>query len=78
MVALYQGPKTSPRQSIHIEISPLRCAPVEMTKGRGVLPGRLVDKWKPFIPPKEMKNGFFSANNFPGSTALPFVISTGA
>jgi hypothetical protein len=27
-----------PRKSIHTEISPLRCAPVEMTKGRGALP----------------------------------------
>jgi hypothetical protein len=25
-----------------------------------------------------MKNGFYSAATFPGSTALPFVISTGA
>src|ERR1700679_3941054 len=25
-----------------------------------------------------MKNGFYSATTFPGSTALPFVISTGA
>jgi hypothetical protein len=25
-----------------------------------------------------MKNGFYSAAAFPGSTALPFVISTGA
>ncbi|MEA3006563.1 MAG: hypothetical protein QOI94_1832, partial [Acidobacteriaceae bacterium] len=26
--------KTFPRRSIHTEISPLRCAPVEMTKGK--------------------------------------------
>jgi hypothetical protein len=29
--------KTFPRKSIHTEISPLRCAPVEMTKGRVVM-----------------------------------------
>ena len=29
-------------------------------------------------PPKVMKNGFCSATTFPGRTALPFVISTGA
>jgi hypothetical protein len=30
--------ETSPRESIHTEISPLRFAPVEMTKGRGGAP----------------------------------------
>jgi hypothetical protein len=30
------------------------------------------------VPPKAMKNGFCSATTLPGSTALPFVISTGA
>ena len=34
--------KTFPRESIHTEISPLRCAPVEMTKGRVALPGTVV------------------------------------
>jgi hypothetical protein len=34
--------KTFPRRGIHTEISPLRCAPVEMTKGRAELPGREV------------------------------------
>jgi hypothetical protein len=29
--------KTFPRKSIHTEISPLRFAPVEMTKGRAVM-----------------------------------------
>jgi hypothetical protein len=31
--------ETFPGKSIHTEISPLRCAPVEMTKGRAVWPG---------------------------------------
>ena len=31
-----------------------------------------------FGPPKVMKNGSCSATTLPGSTALPFVISTGA
>ena len=31
-----------------------------------------------FGPPAVMKNGFYSAATFPGSTVLPFVISTGA
>jgi hypothetical protein len=30
------------------QISPLRCAPVEMTKGRAVLPGKVVAEQKPF------------------------------
>jgi hypothetical protein len=34
--------KTFPGKSIHTEISPLRCASVEMTKGRAALPGRIV------------------------------------
>jgi hypothetical protein len=34
--------KTFSRRSIHTEISPLRYASVEMTKGRTVLPGRVV------------------------------------
>jgi hypothetical protein len=34
--------KTYPRKSIHTEISPLRCASVEMTKGRAALPERVV------------------------------------
>jgi hypothetical protein len=34
--------KTLSRESIHTEISPLRFAPVEMTKGRGALPGTVV------------------------------------
>jgi hypothetical protein len=36
--------KTFPRMSIHTEISPLRYASVDMTKGRTVLPRRVVDK----------------------------------
>jgi hypothetical protein len=36
------GRKTFPRESIHTEISPLRFASVEMTKGRAVLPERVV------------------------------------
>jgi hypothetical protein len=39
--------KTFPRKSIHTEISPLRFAPVEMTKGKTVLPERVVAEWKP-------------------------------
>jgi hypothetical protein len=40
-----------PRKSIRTEISPLRFAPVEMTKGRAVLPERIVAEQKPiFIP----------------------------
>jgi hypothetical protein len=31
-----------------------------------------------FGPPAVMKNGFYSAATFPGSTVLPFVISTRA
>jgi hypothetical protein len=38
--------ETFPRQSIHTEISPLRCAPVEMTKGRGAFPGRVFAEQK--------------------------------
>jgi hypothetical protein len=34
--------KIFPRESIHTEISPLRFASVEMTKGRAVLPERVV------------------------------------
>jgi hypothetical protein len=34
--------KTFPRRAIHTEISPLRCAPVEMTKGRAALAEREV------------------------------------
>jgi hypothetical protein len=34
------------RKGIHTEISPLRFASVEMTKGRAVLPGRTVAQWK--------------------------------
>jgi hypothetical protein len=34
------GRKTFPRESIHTEISPLRFASVEMTKGRAALPER--------------------------------------
>ena len=48
--------KTFPRKSIHTEISPLRCAPVEMTKGRAVLPEREVAEQKPlFVAPDERK-----------------------
>jgi hypothetical protein len=41
--------KTFQRRGIHTEISPLRCASVEMTKGRSVLPGRVVAEQKPFF-----------------------------
>ena len=41
--------KTFSRMSIHTEISPLRCAPVEMTKGRAVLPGTVVAERGPFF-----------------------------
>src|SRR6202021_694970 len=41
--------KTFSRKSIHTEISPLRCAPVEMTKGRAVLPGTVVAERGPFF-----------------------------
>jgi hypothetical protein len=41
--------KAFPRKSIHTEISPLRCAPVEMTKGRTALPGRVVAEQRPFF-----------------------------
>jgi hypothetical protein len=83
-------------------ISPLRCASVEMTKGKasafidsscgkGLLFGnysflkrllsplssRPEETWA-FGPHKLMKSGFYSATTFPGSTALPFVISTEA
>jgi hypothetical protein len=34
--------KTFPRKSLHTEISPLRYASVEMTKGRAALPERVV------------------------------------
>jgi hypothetical protein len=37
------------RESIHTEISPLRCAPVEMTKGRAALPARLLAEQEPFF-----------------------------
>jgi hypothetical protein len=33
--------------TVEPQISPLRCAPVEMTKGRAVLPGRVVAEQKP-------------------------------
>src|ERR1700728_822781 len=41
--------KTFPGKSIHTEISPLRCAPVEMTKGRAVLPGTVVAEQEPLF-----------------------------
>jgi hypothetical protein len=40
--ALRTGRKTFPRRSINTEISPLRCASVEMTKGRVTLPREAV------------------------------------
>jgi hypothetical protein len=43
------GRKTFPGKSIHTEISPLRFAPVEMTKERAVLPGRVVAEQGPFF-----------------------------
>src|ERR1700679_2992289 len=36
------------------QISPLRCAPVEMTKGRGALPGIVVAEQNPLLVPKAM------------------------
>jgi hypothetical protein len=47
--ALRSGPKTFPRKGVHTEISPLRFASVEMTKGRAALPGRAVAEQKPFL-----------------------------
>jgi len=41
--------KTFPSESIPTEISPLRFASVEMTKGRVVLPGIVVAAQKPFF-----------------------------
>jgi hypothetical protein len=73
--------KTIPRKSIHTEISPLRCTSVEMTKGRAVLPGRIVAEQKmkmARMKPLVMKNGSCSATTVDGGTALPFVISTEA
>jgi hypothetical protein len=35
--------------SVEPQISPLRCAPVEMTKGRTVLPGRVVAEQEQFL-----------------------------
>jgi hypothetical protein len=49
-----------------------------MTKGRAELPGRVVAEWKPFVPLKLIKSVFCSATTLPGSSALPFVISTEA
>jgi hypothetical protein len=43
--------ETFPRESIHTEMSPLRWASVEMTKGRAVLPVRGVAEQKPFSSP---------------------------
>src|SRR5882757_7374678 len=45
----YVRRKTFPRRGIHTEISPLRCAPVEMTKGRattlcGTLPSFVIPR----------------------------------
>jgi hypothetical protein len=34
--------------------------------------------YAPAVPPRVMKSGSCSATTVPGSTALPFVISTGA
>jgi hypothetical protein len=42
--------KTFPRRGIHTEVSPLRCAPVEMTRGREALPGREVADGSHFHP----------------------------
>jgi hypothetical protein len=72
-------------------ISPLRYAPVEMTKGRVVV-GRgdrqgngnrrslhyVAEKSSAFGPHNETKSGSCSAATVLGSTAIPFVISTGA
>jgi hypothetical protein len=46
--------KTFPRKSIHTEISPLRCASVEMTKGRAVLSWMAVADESRF-PPKGIR-----------------------
>jgi hypothetical protein len=48
-IRVRSGRKTSPRKSIHTEISPLRFASVEMTKGRGALPEREVAGQKAFF-----------------------------
>jgi hypothetical protein len=65
--------KNISRKSIHTEISQLRCAPVEMTKGRAVLPGTVVDGQKlffitlggragPMTSPVEMTKGRVAAD----------------
>jgi hypothetical protein len=46
---------------------------LEMFFDRGVM-----GLWPAFGLPKVMKNGSYSATTLPGSTALPFVISTEA
>src|SRR5580698_1516118 len=40
---------SSTRQPLTTQISPLRCAPVEMTKGRAVLPATVVAEQDPFF-----------------------------
>jgi hypothetical protein len=46
---LKSPPKTFPGRGINTEISPLRYAPVEMTKGRAALPERVVAGLELFI-----------------------------
>jgi hypothetical protein len=70
------------------QVPPLRCASVEMTKGRVVMARSSGQGMgKPQVPPlrcapigmtKERGHASRSATTLPGSTALPFVISTGA
>src|ERR1700728_4111072 len=54
--------KTFPGKSIHTEISPLRCAPVEMTKGRAALPLSVVAEQSLFF----INLGGPKAHNFSG------------
>jgi hypothetical protein len=49
-----------------------------MTKGRAVLPGRVVAENKQFFITLGGTNGFHSATTLSGGAPLPFVISTEA
>ncbi len=66
------------------QISPLRCAPVEMTKGRAVLPARVVAEQDSFLfppdrsSPRRQTAKFVQQLLFLEASPLPFVISTGA
>jgi hypothetical protein len=55
--------KTFPRKNIHTEISPLRFASVEMTKGRAVLPESVVAEQKPKAYDSFVENKATSRNS---------------